>query len=135
MKRYLLDSNMLGFYTNRKSGVYERAKTETAAGADIGTCLPIMGEYLGGVANSTSAKRNLPLARRTIESMKLWPYDLAAAEEYARLYAELRRKGITIGAIDLQAAAVARTLGNCTIVTFDSDFSHVPGLAVENWME
>jgi tRNA(fMet)-specific endonuclease VapC len=30
-------------------------------------------------------------------------------------------------------AAIAFTLGNCTVVTKDSDFSAIPGLTVENW--
>jgi tRNA(fMet)-specific endonuclease VapC len=29
-------------------------------------------------------------------------------------------------------AAVARSLGNCTVVSHDSDLSAVPGLSVEN---
>lgn len=35
--------------------------------------------------------------------------------------------------IDIMIAAVALTLGNCTVVSKDSDLSAVPGLAVENW--
>lgn len=35
--------------------------------------------------------------------------------------------------IDIQIAAIALTLGNCTVVTTDSDLSAVPGLPVENW--
>jgi len=33
----------------------------------------------------------------------------------------------------MQIAAIARTLGNCTVVTKDSDLEAVPGLVVENW--
>ena len=35
--------------------------------------------------------------------------------------------------IDIQIAAIALALGNCTVVTADSDFAAVPGLAVEDW--
>jgi tRNA(fMet)-specific endonuclease VapC len=35
--------------------------------------------------------------------------------------------------IDIMAAAIARLLGDCTVVTVDSDLSAVPGLTVENW--
>jgi len=34
---------------------------------------------------------------------------------------------------DIQLAAVAFSLGNCTVVTSDSDLSAIPGLRVENW--
>ncbi|MCZ2341773.1 MAG: hypothetical protein LC104_08250 [Bacteroidales bacterium] len=35
--------------------------------------------------------------------------------------------------IDIMIAAVARTLGNTTVITKDSDLAAVPGLRVENW--
>ena len=31
------------------------------------------------------------------------------------------------------ALATALTLGHCTVVTTDSDFTAIPGLAVANW--
>jgi tRNA(fMet)-specific endonuclease VapC len=35
--------------------------------------------------------------------------------------------------IDVQIAAIARTLGRCVVVTKDRDLVAVPGLTVENW--
>ncbi len=35
--------------------------------------------------------------------------------------------------IDIQIAAIAWCLGNCTVVSKDGDLSAVPGLSVENW--
>ena len=35
--------------------------------------------------------------------------------------------------IDVQIAAIALTLGNCTVVTVDSDFEAIPGLTIDNW--
>ena len=64
----------------------------------------------------------------------LWPYDKPAAEIYGRLAAELRRLGRPMQQIDIQIAAVALNLGNCTVVTTDSDLSAVPGLTVESWV-
>ena len=34
---------------------------------------------------------------------------------------------------DMMIAAIALTLGHCTVVTMDGDLSAVPGLTVENW--
>ena len=50
-----------------------------------------------------------------------------------RIAAELRRVGRPIGQNDMMIAAIALTLGNCTVVTTDGDLSAVPGLTVENW--
>jgi tRNA(fMet)-specific endonuclease VapC len=33
----------------------------------------------------------------------------------------------------MMVAAIARTLGDCTVVSADTDLAAVPGLAVENW--
>jgi tRNA(fMet)-specific endonuclease VapC len=30
-------------------------------------------------------------------------------------------------------AAIALTLGNCTVVTMDADLAAVPGLTIESW--
>jgi tRNA(fMet)-specific endonuclease VapC len=34
--------------------------------------------------------------------------------------------------IDIQIAAIALSLGNCTVLSADSDLTAVPGLTVEN---
>ena len=36
--------------------------------------------------------------------------------------------------LDTGIAAVALTLGNCAVVSKDSDLAAVPGLSVENWV-
>jgi tRNA(fMet)-specific endonuclease VapC len=56
-----------------------------------------------------------------------------AAEEFGRISAELRRLARPIQQIDMQIAAIARSLGRCTVVSADSDFRAVPGLVVEDW--
>jgi tRNA(fMet)-specific endonuclease VapC len=64
---------------------------------------------------------------------KLWPVTDVAAFEYGRIAAELRRIGRPIGQNDMMIAAIALTLGSCTVVTMDGDFSAIQGLDVDNW--
>jgi tRNA(fMet)-specific endonuclease VapC len=45
----------------------------------------------------------------------------------------LRRIGRPMQQIDIMIAAIARTLGDCTVVSKDSDLRAVPGLKVEDW--
>jgi tRNA(fMet)-specific endonuclease VapC len=134
MRRYLLDSNHLEMVVRKDPRVSAKLIEIRLAGSIPGTATPIAGEFIGGLSHGGVGPAKFRKAYELLESIRKWPYHYEAAEEYARLYAELRRKGITIGPIDLQAAAVARSLGNCTVVTCDSDFSQVPGLTVENWM-
>jgi tRNA(fMet)-specific endonuclease VapC len=63
----------------------------------------------------------------------LWPYTSEAAAEFGRIFAELQRNGRPMQQVDMQIAAIARTLPNCIIVSKDSDLLAIPGAAVENW--
>jgi tRNA(fMet)-specific endonuclease VapC len=85
------------------------------------------------VEASRSRERNLQRLHLALSSWKLWPVTEEAAFEYGRIAAELHRIGRLIGQNDMMIAAIALTLGKCTVVTMDNDFSAVPGLDIENW--
>jgi len=110
MKRYLLDCNALGQFIFRRSGVYEKAIAVRRTGAIIGTATPVIAEILGGTMYSESSAINLPRVEQILKQLKLWSFDVPAAREYARNYAELRRAGIQMQAIDRMIAATAVTI-------------------------
>jgi tRNA(fMet)-specific endonuclease VapC len=133
MRRYLLDTGMAGDYINRRNNVFARARDEVARGNRIGICVPVLGELYFGIEWSATRDRNLQRLRQALPAWTLWPFNEAAAAEFGRLAAALRRAGRSIQQIDIQIAAVALSLGNCAVVSGDSDLAAVPGLAVENW--
>jgi tRNA(fMet)-specific endonuclease VapC len=133
MRRYLLDTNATADCIFRRRDVHARAKQARAAGHKIGIGIPVLGEIMAGIECSASRARNLEIVERNLALFRLWPYTPEAAREYGRLFAELRRIGRPMQAIDMQIAAIALSLGNCTIVTIDTDLSAVPGLSVECW--
>lgn len=134
MNRYLFDTNTVGLFINRRRGVEVRVRQARAAGAILGTCIPVLGELFFGVENSATRDVNMQRLLRGLSGLRCWPFDRAAAEEYGRIATELMRKGQMMQQIDIQIAAIARTLGDCTVVTEDSDFTRVSGLAVESWV-
>ena len=134
MRRYLLDSNALNLLVYRRDGVFERAIEVRRTGAVIGTGIPVVAEILGGTLASATWEVNLPRVEQVLSSLRLWPFDLQAAREYGRLYADLRRIGVQMQVVDRMIAAIALTVPDCTVVTSDSDLSRVPGLKVENWV-
>jgi tRNA(fMet)-specific endonuclease VapC len=85
------------------------------------------------VENSASRERNRQRLLVAIADWTIWPYESTAAQEYGRIAAELKRAGRKIQQVDMQVAAIARTVGNCMVVSADGDLAAVPGLAVENW--
>jgi len=131
--RFLLDTNMAGHYINRRQGVFDRARIEVANGNPIGIGVPVLAELVAGIEHSSSRDRNMKRLNTTLASLRLWPFDSSAAFEYGRIYAELARLGRPIGVVDMMIAAIAIRLGNCKIVSSDSDFLAVPGLKLEDW--
>ncbi len=133
MTRFLLDTNIAGHYINRRHGVFDRARVEVAKGNPLGIGVPVLAELVAGIEHSRSRDRNMIKLKTTLASLRLWPFDSVAAFEYGRIYADLARLGRPIGVVDMMIAAIAMTLGNCTVVSSDSDLSAVPGLRVEDW--
>ena len=133
MNRYLLDTGTAQDFINNRNGVRERAHVARKAGNRIGICTPVLGELWSGVEGSVSRDRNLLRLQHGLSRLVVWPYTNAAAEEFGRVFAVLRRIGRPMQQIDIMIAAIAFALGHCTVVTTDTDLAGVPGLDVENW--
>jgi tRNA(fMet)-specific endonuclease VapC len=133
VRRYLLDTGPAQDFLDDRHGVRERVDAARKQGHRIGICTPVLGELWSGVEGSASRDRNLQRLRHGLSRLILWPYDERAAAEYGRIFTELRRQGRPMQQIDIMIAAIAFTLGNCTVVSADSDLAVVPGLGIENW--
>jgi tRNA(fMet)-specific endonuclease VapC len=133
VRRFLLDTGPAQDFVNRRHGVQERADQERHRGNRIGICVPVLGELWSGIEGSDSRDRNAERLRHALSRLVVWPYTTEAAAEFGRLFAELRRLGRPMQQIDIQIAAIALSLGNCTVVSADRDLAAVPGLSVENW--
>ena len=135
MKRhYLLDTGIAQDYQARRGGVRERAIEERKAGHRIGICVPVLGELWTGVECSSSRERNLASLRQSLATLVIWPYTIEAAQNFGRIFAELKRAGRMMQQVDIQIGAIARTLSNCVVVSKDSDLQAIPGITVENWV-
>jgi tRNA(fMet)-specific endonuclease VapC len=132
-RRLILDSGpAFDFFFDRR-GVRERAMEHRRRGIKIGIAHPILGEVLGGVEYSGNRDYSWDTVHRGLSKLVLWPFDRNAAYVYGRVYAAMRRNGLTIQQNDLQMAAIALAFGDSTVVSNDSDLLRVPGLHVENW--
>ena len=133
MSRFLLDTNAVADCVFRRRGVNDRVREAHRVGHRIGTGIPVLAELFGGMEYSATRDANMDVLNRHLGQFRLWPFTADAAREYGRLYANLRRSGRTIQTVDLMIAAIALTLGGCTVVTSDSDLLAVPRLNVVNW--
>lgn len=133
MTRYLLDTGIAGLYLARKRGVFERAQAEIVKGNRIGIAGPVLAELAFRAEGSPHRERNLRILQEALDVWKLWLPDANASFAYGRLAFALKSVGRPIGQNDIMIAAIAMTLGNCTVVTMDGDLSAVPDLTIENW--
>jgi tRNA(fMet)-specific endonuclease VapC len=133
MRRYLLDTNMAGQLIEKRGKVPDRARQAKRNGDRVGIGMPVLAELYYGVEFSASREKNLRRLQRAKAGLTIWPFDENAAAEFGRIRAELRRLGRPIQVLDMMIAAVAFSVGNCTVVTADTDFSAIPGLSVEDW--
>lgn len=135
MKRCLLDTNAVGDFINRRFGVPERVRATRARGVIIGTCEPVVAELFFGVENSDSRDENLARLKHGLSRLRCWPLSRCASEEFGRLACSSKRSGRVVGPMDLLIASIAITLGDCTVVSTDTDMLAIPGLTVENWRD
>jgi tRNA(fMet)-specific endonuclease VapC len=104
---------------------------DTVAGS--ASACRFLGELWSGVECSQTRERNLQWLRHGLSRLLLWPYDQRAAEEFGRVFSQLKQMGRPMQQIDIQIAAIAMTLGDCIVVSGDSDLAAIPGLSVEDW--
>lgn len=85
MRRCLLDTGIASDYVNKRYGVFDRAKAETAKGNPIGIGMPVLAELVYGIERSASRDRNMRLLQASLSALRLWPFDRPAAFEFGRL--------------------------------------------------
>ena len=90
-------------------------------------------ELLYGVQLASKKKSNQAAVDALMRLLAVlqWPKD--AAQHYAEIRADLKKKGSMIGANDLLIAAHARSLGAVVVTNNTRDFARVKGLRIENW--
>ncbi len=130
---YLLDTNILSDLARNPQGP---VATQIAKAGESTVCTSIIvaAELRYGAFKSNSEK----LAQRIaliLSALEILPLETTADHQYASLRDHLTRKGPLIGPNDLLIAAHA-VANDLTVVTANvGEFSRVPGLKVENWLQ
>lgn len=133
MPRYLLDTNILSDLVRHPQG---RIATciEKVGETSVGTSMIVASELRFG-----AAKRNAATLTAQVEAIlaaiEVLPFDAPADREYAKLRLYLEQAGTPIGPNDMLIAAHALATESILVTADTSEFSRVPGLAVENWLE
>ena len=130
---YLMDTNILSDLVRNPQGMV--AAQITRAGEDtVCTSIIAAAELRYRAIKSNSAK----LAERIdmiLSALEILPLETPADHQYASLRHHLTLEGTPIGPNDLLIAAQGLA-NDLTVITANvGEFSRVPGLKVENWLE
>lgn len=131
---YLLDSNAcIGWLRQNEPKLVARIKAEVPS--DIVLCSVVVAELIYGAERSGATHRaaNLLRVEQLRRQFTSLPFDDRAGEEAGRLRAYLVGLGTLIGPNDLMIAAIALAQGLTLVTHNTSEFSRVPGLALEDW--
>ncbi len=132
--RYLLDTNILSALIKQPAGTAARKiatldDEKTCCTSLIVACELRYGTYKKGSAALSTKVEQL------LETIAVLPLKDDIIVHYAEIRVELERMGQPIGSNDLLIAAQARSQGLTVVTANVGEFSRVPGLNVENWLE
>lgn len=133
MLKYLLDTNIAIYVIKRRPvevlGKFNENTTRMAISVIT------LAELLHGAEKSSQPTSNLEIVEDFCSRLEVLPYTAKAAQHYGSIRAALERAGQPIGVNDLHIAAHARSEGLVVVTNNVGEFSRVPALLVENWIQ
>ena len=133
---YLLDTNIISDMMRNPRGITNKqlaARIAKVSGLRVCTSAIVDCEVHFGLRRKASLKLEKAYAE-LLQIVDVLPLDLQVTPHYAQLRTYLEAAGTPIGANDTLIAAHALALG-ATLVTADVEFTRVPGIQVENWLQ
>lgn len=132
MARYMLDTDTCSYIMKRSSQV---ALNRLQAVSVTDVCISVItkSELLYGVERSPHRMRDATALETFLPYVEVLAFPDGAATHYARIRADLKKRGEMIGANALLIAAHARSLGLRLVTNNTAEFERVKGLRLENW--
>ncbi|MPZ20382.1 MAG: PIN domain-containing protein [Luteitalea sp.] len=132
MARYMLDTDTCSYIMKRSSQAILN-RLQAVPIADVCISVITKSELLFGVEISPRRTKDETALEAFLRHVEVRDFPAEAAAHYARIRADLKKRGTMIGANDLFIAAHARSLGLTLVTNNTGEFERVDGLALENW--
>lgn len=132
--RYMLDTNIcIYLIKNKPEQMFLRLQEHDPSEICISSVT--YAELVHGVEKSQKIEKNRLALILLLANIEILDFDVAAADAYGKIRADLERKGTPIGPLDMMIAGHAVSL-ECTVVTNNiKEFNRINGLKLENWAE
>ena len=132
MPRFMLDTDMCSYIMKRSQPLVLK-RLQSVPVSDVCMSVVTKAELLYGVEVSPRRAQDAAALAAFLPYVDAVVLDEAAALHYAEIRADLKRRGMMIGANDLFIAAHARALGLTLVTNNTAEFARVSNLALENW--
>ena len=132
MPRYMLDTDTCS-YIMKRSNDRVLKRLQTVSVRDVCISVIVKSELLFGVEVSARRQQDEAALKAFLEYAEVLDFPDVAAPHYARIRADLKNRGMMIGANDLFIAAHACSLGFTLVSNNMQEFGRVRNLALENW--
>jgi tRNA(fMet)-specific endonuclease VapC len=132
--KYMLDTNICIYLIKNKPVSVISRFNEHAVG-DIGVSSITVAELTYGVQKSQLLTQNQEALQQFLSPLVISEFNAGAAFSYGQIRAYLESQGMPIGSLDTLIAGHAVSLGVVLVTNNEREFSRVPSLVIENWVE
>jgi tRNA(fMet)-specific endonuclease VapC len=132
--KYLLDTNICIYLIKKKPMSVIHRFDEHPVG-EIGISSISVAELSYGVQRSQRRKQDQAALLQFLSPLVIADFNTNTSFSYGQIRAELESRGTPIGSLDTLIAGHAVSMGVTLVTNNEREFSRVPGLIVENWVE
>ena len=134
MARYMLDTDTCSYIMKRSNPAVLR-RLRAVPVVDVCISVVTKAELLYGGEISPRRNQDAAAVAAFLPHVDVLDFCGQAASDYAEILADLKRRGLPLGANDLLIAAHARSLGLTLVTNKTEEFGRVRGLRVEKWTQ
>ncbi len=131
--KYLLDTNICIYLIRQKSPAIVKHLTALSIG-EVGLPTIVVAELHYGVEKSNDPPRNRQALEQFLTPFVIVDFDQAAATTYGAIRADLARRDLLIGPLDMLIAAQAISRNLILVTNNRRDFSTLAQLQIEDWV-
>ncbi|MEK8018626.1 MAG: type II toxin-antitoxin system VapC family toxin [Candidatus Parabeggiatoa sp.] len=131
---YLLDTDTCS-YIMKRHPLSVLKHLQTIEMSTIGISSMTLAELRYGVERLNSSRFTQQDVDLFVTHLTVFAWDAEATQYYAILRADLERKGLPIGNMDMLIAAHSLRLNAILVTNNQRHFSRIAGLKLENWVE
>lgn len=130
---YLIDTNICIYIMNNRPPDVVRQFRKLELG-QVGVSSITVSELQYGVSKSKRQKENQQRLDEFLLPFEIVPYDQIACRQYGDIRADLEKRGVVIGPLDLLIAAHAVSRDLVLVTNNEKEFERIQSLKVENWV-